>query len=199
MTATATLEPTQTARESRRLYNPAGWTVTSGVWTILADCRDHMRSDLIPAAYGMPPREQIIDGRPLEEYTPFHDLGSNAAAKLLEVLPAATLTERQNLGPSLGACLAAAAGAAGRVRLSGYAIGPQRHDERVTVEGMWIADPDLLDLNLCGIHGKDCDCRQVWDTIRTRYSLDARHRPDEIRHARRYWNEGPKGTWIWWD
>ena len=136
---------------------------------------------------------------PFDDYTPFHDLGPQAAARLLEVLPEAQLADRQNLAPTLGSLLRACARADGRVRLSGYAIGPRRPDERVTVEALWIADPDLLDMEVHDEHDEGCCCRVLWDTVRERYGLDARALPDEMRPMRRQWTHGQVGTWLWWD
>lgn len=136
---------------------------------------------------------------PFDDYTPFHDLGPQAAARLLEVLPEAQLADRQNLAPTLGSLLRACARADGRVRLSGYAIGPRRPDERVTVEALWIADPDLLDMEVHDEHDEGCRCRVLWDTVRERYGLDARALPDEMRPMRRQWTHGQVGTWLWWD
>ena len=134
-----------------------------------------------------------------DDYTPFHDLGPQAAARLLEVLPEAQLADRQNLAPTLGSLLRACARADGRVRLSGYAIGPRRPDERVTVEALWIADPDLLRMEVHDEHDEDCRCRVLWDAVRERYGLDARALPDEMRPMRRQWTHGQVGTWLWWD
>ncbi len=139
------------------------------------------------------------DDAPFDDYTPFHDLGPGAAARLLEVLPEAQLADRQNLAPTLGSLLRACARADGRVRLSGYAIGPRRPDERVTVEALWIADPDLLDMEVHDEHDEGCCCRVLWDTVRERYGLDARALPDEMRPMRRQWTHGQVGTWLWWD
>ena len=140
----------------------------------------------------------FVDG-PVDDYMPFHDLGPQAAARLLEVLPEAQLADRQNLAPTLGSLLRACARADGRVRLSGYAIGPRRPDERVTVEALWIADPDLLDMEVHDEHDEGCRCRVLWDTVRERYELDARALPDEMRPMRRQWTHGWVGTWLWWD
>ena len=38
-----------------------------------------------------------LEDEPFDDYTPFHDLGPDAAARLLEVLPEAQLADRQNL------------------------------------------------------------------------------------------------------
>lgn len=181
------------------MYGRRGWSVRCGMWQVIGDYRDRMRADLIPASHGMGPCSLVENGAPLEDYTPFHDLGPSAARRLLEILPREQMGDRQNLGPSLGACLRACVAGRGRMRLSGYAIGPQRLDERMTVEGMWLADRNLLDMDLCEVHEDGCQCRELWYAVRDCYSLDARCQPDEVRHALRYWNHGEEGTWLWWD
>lgn len=207
------------------LYGPRGWSVRAGVRLLLAACRDDLRSvgPPAPAHPGPEPEgpdfdagfrgddedlggdaedpvlDEPGDNAPFDDYTPFHDLGPGAAARLLEVLPEAQLADRQNLAPTLGSLLRACARADGRVRLSGYAIGPRRPDERVTVEALWIADPDLLDMEIHDEHDEGCCCRVLWDTVRERYGLDARALPDEMRPMRRQWTHGQVGTWLWWD
>lgn len=207
------------------LYGPRGWSVRAGVRPLLAACRDDLRSvgPPAPARPGPEPEgpdfdagfwgdaedlgggaedpvlDEPGDDAPFDDYTPFHDLGPQAAARLLEVLPEAQLADRQNLAPTLGSLLRACARADGRVRLSGYAIGPRRPDERVTVEALWIADPDLLDMEVHDEHDEGCCCRVLWDTVRERYGLDARALPDEMRPMRRQWTHGRIGTWLWWD
>ena len=214
-------------QEDAGLYGPRGWSVEAGVWHELARCRDDLRSvgPPAPARPGPEPGELVLDAdfqgddeglwgddedlggdaedlvldEPEDDYTPFHDLGPQAAARLLQILPEAQLADRQNLAPTLGSLLRACARADGRVRLSGYAIGPRRPDERVTVEALWIADPDLLDMEVHDEHDEGCCCRVLWDTVRERYGLDARALPDEMRPMRRQWTHGQVGTWLWWD
>ena len=207
------------------LYGPRGWSVCAGVRPLLAACRDDLRSvgPPAPAHPGPEPEgsdfdagfwggaedlggdaegpvlDEPGDDAPFDDYTPFHDLGPQAAARLLQILPEAQLADRQNLAPTLGSLLRACARADGRVRLSGYAIGPRRPDERVTVEALWIADPDLLDMEVHDEHDEGCCCRVLWDTVRERYGLDARALPDEMRPMRRQWTHGQVGTGLWWD
>ena len=182
------------------MYGPRGWSVRAGVWHELARCRDELRSTVIPAEYGFAPAGFIgDDGVPVDDYTPFHDLGPGIARRLLEILPDPQLEDRQNLGPTLGVLLRACVRARGRVRLSGYAIGPQRRDERLSVEGLWIADPDLLGYELAEEHDEHCRCQDLWELVRERYDLDAYGVPDEVKLLRRHWTRGPVGTWIWWD
>lgn len=202
------------------LYGPRGWSVRAGVRSLLAACRDDLRSVGPPALAHSDPEpedpdsdadfwnddeasggdaEDLVLDEPEDDYTPFHDLGPQAAARLLQILPEAQLADRQNLAPTLGSLLRACARADGRVRLSGYAIGPRRPDERVTVEALWIADPDLLGMEVHDEHDEGCRCRVLWDAVRERYGLDARALPDEMRPMRRQWTHGPIGTWLWWD
>lgn len=187
------------ATEEEGLYGPRGWSVRAGVWEVLAGARDELRSTMIPGRFGIAPQGHIDKEGPVDDYTPFHDMGPSAARRLLEILPARQLEDRQNLGPSLGCLLRACASASGRVRLSGYGIGPQRSDERVTVEALWVADPDLLDLEIDDDHEEGCCCQQVWQMVEERYGLDARACPDEISVIRLQWSWGEPGTWLWWD
>lgn len=193
-------EPGQTSG----LYGPRGWTVNAGVWLVLADFRDALRSDAIPAAFGHPAAGLIVDGVPRDDYTPFHGLDGSGAARLREAMkdtPEA-LTDRQNLSPSLGRLLDACEAAEGRMVLSGYGIGPQRNDERVTVEALWVADPDLLAMDVTDSHEAGCQCRDLWKAVRERYGLDAEAMPDEIRKCPRPASTQPPtemGWWMWWD
>lgn len=180
------------------MYGPRGWSVRAGVWEVLAQAADELRGCMIPASHGLDPAT-VLDGRPQSDYTPFHDLGPDQARRLLEILPPAQLQDRQNLGPTLGSALRACVAGNGRVRLSGYGIGPQRRDERVTVEGMWIADSDLLAFEVDEEHSEGCRCLELWDRVRRRYELLAQCPPDEIRQLRRLWTSGEVGTWVWWD
>lgn len=182
------------------LYGPRGWSVEAGVWHELCKCRDELRSVIIPTEFGHDPEGRITDdGVPEDDYTPYHDLGPRTARRLLDILPEAQLSDRQNLAPSLGVLLRACVGADGRVRLSGYAIGPQRSDERITAEGLWIEDPDLLDIAVEWAQDAERSHRAVWEVVRRRYDLDAESSPDEIRTMPRQWTYGPLGTWLWWD
>lgn len=199
--STMTTPPTARVRqdEERGLYGPRGWSVRAGVWDVLAQCRDELRSIDVPTSHGLAPSGLIEDGEPLDDYTPFHDLGPAEARRLLEILPDEQLEDRQNLSPSLGSLLRACVRAQGRVRLSGYGIGPRRSDERVTVEALWVQDPDLLEMEVHDQHDEGCCCRQLWDTVRRRYDLDAQAVPDEMRACRRLRTTGALGTWLWWD
>ncbi|MDO5067644.1 MAG: hypothetical protein Q4D96_10230 [Propionibacteriaceae bacterium] len=150
------------------------------------------------------PAHTIVDGVPQEDYIPFRALTRSGAARLRETMKETpnALDDRQNLAPSLGCLLDACEKAEGRMVLSGYGIGPQRDDERVTVDALWVADPDLLDLNVTREHDSDCQCRMMWRMIRERYGLDTEAMPDEIlRCVRpgRAEGDADMGWWLWWD
>lgn len=143
--------------------------------------------------------QPIEDGVPVQDYTPLHNIGSYEARELLGMLPSDVLTDRHNLSPSLARLLRVCAGASGKVRLSGYGIGPQRSDERISIDGMWIDAPECLELLEHEEHSPRCDCVSVWKRLKKQYWLDAEGIPDEIQVMPRHWDRGPLGIWLWWD
>lgn len=161
------------------LYGPQGWTVAAGVWPILTHGK--------------------LTESPTRDYIPFTHLGPTQASALLSLLPAEQLEDRQNLAPTLGCLLRACVQAEGSVELYGYGIGPQRSDERISAEAMWIADDDLREWEIFEDHVPGCHCHEIWHTVRDRYHLDAQCIPDEIRVMERHQGNGQWGTWLWWD
>lgn len=143
--------------------------------------------------------QPIEDGVPVQDYTPLHNIGPYEARELLGMLPSDVLTDRHNLSPSLARLLRVCAGASGKVRLSGYGIGPQRSDERISIDGMWIDAPECLELLEHEEHSPRCACVTVWKRLKKQYRLDAEGIPDEIQVMPRHWDRGPLGIWLWWD
>ena len=135
----------------------------------------------------------------MSDYVPFRGMDAATAADLLNRLPAAALSDRQNLAPSLKTMLTACAGADGQVRLCGYGIGPQREDERLSAEALWVADADLQGYEVLVEHSRDCQCSALWERVRDRYELDAGCIPDDIVRTRPEWAGGAVGWWMWWD
>ncbi|MBF0695976.1 hypothetical protein [Actinomyces bowdenii] len=186
-------------RREEGLYGPAGWSVRVGMWPLLAQWPDPRRSvGLAPAGWCGP---SLIDAGagPVSDYVPFQGLDAATAQQLLEILPEPALADRQNLAPTLGAMLTACARADGQVRLSGYGIGPQRDDERLSAEALWVADTDLQDLRIHPEHRGECQCQELWSRIASRYRLDGLAMPDEILRTRPEWASGAQGWWLWWD
>lgn len=180
--------------DSQRLYGPPGWTVSIGMWHLLEPWLDTPRC--LPEEAAL--RTDAV-GAPMSDYVPFHGMDASTAAELLARVPAPALADRQNLSPSLRAMLRACAGADGRVRLSGYGIGPQRDDERLSAEALWIADPDLQGYEVFAEHSRSCQCSALWERVSRRYDLDARSVPDDIVRTRPEWAGGGVGWWMWWD
>ena len=180
--------------DSPRLYGPPGWTVRIGLWHLLEPWLDAPRC--LP---GETPLRTDALGAPMSDYVPFRGMDAATAADLLLRLPAPALVDRQNLSPSLRTMLTACAHADGRVRLSGYGIGPQREDERLSVEALWVADPDLQGYEVFVEHSRACQCSALWDRVKQRYELDAQGIPDDIVRTRPEWAGGAVGWWMWWD
>lgn len=172
-------------------YGPRGWTAHLGLWPILLDLYDTGRD--LTQGQGV----DLDNTGPSSDYVPFCEMNSKEAQTLLEVLPEDALEDRQNCAPSLRAMLQACVQGSGSVRLSGYGIGPQRYDERISVEALWVADEDLADLWISPTHAEGCQCRQLWDTVSSRYHLDAQGEPDELRRTQD--PTGQAGWWLWWD
>ena len=177
--------------DSPRLYGPPGWTVRIGLWHLLEPWLDAPRC--LP---GETPLRTDALGAPMSDYVPFRGMDAATAADLLLRLPAPALVDRQNLSPSLRTMLTACAHADGRVRLSGYGIGPQREDERLSVEALWVADPDLQGYEVFVEHSRACQCSALWERVRDRYELDAHSVPDDIVRTRPEWAGGGVGWWM---
>jgi len=180
--------------DSQRLYGPPGWTVRIGLWCLLEPWLDVPRC--LPGETAL---HMDAVGAPMSDYVPFRGMDAATAADLLALIPVPALADRQNLSPSLKAMLTACAGADGRVRLSGYGIGPQREDERLSAEALWVADPDLQGYEVFAEHNRLCQCSALWERVKERYELDARCIPDDIVRTRPEWAGGGVGWWMWWD
>ena len=186
--------PPTGATGSERLYGPPGWTVRIGLWPLLEPWLDAPRR--LPGETAL--RVDAV-GAPTSDYVPFRGMDAATAADLLARLPVPALADRQNLSPSLESMLTACARADGRVRLSGYGIGPQRDDERLSAEALWVADADLQGYEVLVEHSRDCQCSALWERVRDRYELDAGCIPDDIVRTRPEWAGGAVGWWMWWD
>ena len=175
----------------QRLYGPEGWTLDSGVWNVAS------RSE--PDEEGA-----IVDGKPTTDYVRFNRLGSAGAQTLLDNLPAEALKDKQNCGPELERLLKACAAHQDKVLLSGYCIAPERTDERITVDAVWVSDelaPELEGLSVKRSHDKNCHCKRVWEAAAKRFNLNADTMPDDITH-RAALGRSPQtseGWYFWWD
>lgn len=187
---------------------PRGWTFELGLPDLVAP----FVSPVPLAAY-----RRLLDGGPAAEEAwrrhgsgllYYAGLGSEAAQALLERLPEDELVLRQNDSPTLGAFLRSAAAHPGVVELHGYCVGPDRADERFSVEGVLIYAH--LELNVESFdyweeeetrHTDACECRELWRIAQEEYGLaDALRFPDEIGPFSARWRKDEYQCWrLWWD
>lgn len=158
---------------------PRGWTVTSGVTEVVE-----------PFVVHLPDDHGGLAG--------FYGLDGEAAAELLDRLPAAALTDRQNDAPTLGRILETAAEHPGLVEVHGYLVGPDRWDERITAEAFTVRAWNRL--GVVEGHGDGCECQVLLERVRELGIDDALAPPHQIRPDT--WptdDDGVTGWYLWWD
>ena len=114
--------PTVIANPVPGLYGHSGWLDDTGIRTLL--------------------RPLTASGSECSDYARVQGIGSAVAERLLALLPAGQLEDRQNNAPALGDLLSAAVAHPG-VRLCGYMIAPPRWDERLTIDALLVPASDL--------------------------------------------------------
>ncbi|MDO5720124.1 MAG: hypothetical protein Q4P05_05255 [Actinomycetaceae bacterium] len=175
-------------RSDEGFYGMRGWTTKLEIRSIL---RPYLTESVFPWL-----ADEANESEELADYEPFHGLKASAAQRLLAVLPERNLTERQNFSPTCEAMLRAAANHPSEVELVGYAIGPARQDERVSIEGLiyyWDGEDRF---NPTTQHART----RLWETIRNKLELhSATLPPDELHRFRPAWDPRREGWWVWWD
>lgn len=179
-------------RDSRRrergdegLYGKRGWTED-----LAGDLEHFTSSTYVPYAYA-----GSFDGKDHKNgdmgIMRFSGLDSQAASSMATNLPDGASRDRQNDSPSLGVMLASAAQNPGTVELSGYVVGQDRSDERLTVDEVLIFDTEMT---------KSEDPVAAMHAARNVYGLvDATRRPDEMQLVDVPWRAGQKAWRLWWD
>ena len=114
--------PTVIANPVPGLYGHSGWLDDTGIRALLSPLADA--------------------GSECSDYTRVQGIGAPVAERLLALLPAEQLEDRQNNAPALGDLLSAAVAHPG-VRLCGYLIAPPRWDERLTIDAVLVPASDL--------------------------------------------------------
>ena len=114
--------PTIIANPVPGLYGHSGWLDDTGIRALL--------------------RPLAASGSECSDYVRVQGIGSAVAERLLALLPAGQLEDRQNNAPALGDLLSAAVAHPG-VRLCGYMIAPPRWDERLTIDAVLVPASDL--------------------------------------------------------
>lgn len=114
--------PTVIANPVPGLYGHSGWLDDTGIRALL--------------------RPLTASGSECSDYARVQGIGAPVAERLLALLPAEQLEDRQNNAPALGDLLSAAVAHPG-VRLCGYMIAPPRWDERLTIDALLVPASDL--------------------------------------------------------
>ena len=114
--------PTVIANPVPGLYGHSGWLDDTGIRALL--------------------RPLTASGSECSDYARVQGIGAPVAERLLALLPAEQLEDRQNNAPALGDLLSAAVTHPG-VRLCGYMIAPPRWDERLTIDAVLVPASDL--------------------------------------------------------
>ena len=131
------------------------------------------------------------------DYVPLARIDYIQARLALRLLPPLALKDRQNRAPELGSLLRACAASEGDIWLQGYLIGPARSDERLSVDGIFIAQDERGPWRVDTFHSAACQCQGLWGYLQSELGLDGAM-PDEI-----IWHEmdatGAQGWWLWWD
>lgn len=185
--------------------HPRGWTFELGVPDIVAP---FVGPSTLQSYRALLDGGEAADKRWREQGSGllrFAGLDGRAAAQLLDRLPAQDLEDRQNDSPTLGAFLRSAAAHPDVVELHGYCVGPDRNDERFSVEGVLIyAHPELnvetFDWWYEGKHTEACECAELWRLAQETYGLgDALCPPHEIGPFTASWRSYETCWRLWWD
>lgn len=163
------------------IYGSRGWSVLSGVASLSLQYSDWGWMDMAAEFPGVKP-EKMID------YLPFSGGDEWLAKQLRERLPENALADRQNYGPSLGEILSLTVANPGEVLFSGYLIGPQRFDERISSDAIY------LTAKVLGLDIDNTDESAAYEALGT-LKLDAVDAPDEISL---YYRDQPYWR-FWWD
>ncbi|OKL49926.1 hypothetical protein [Boudabousia marimammalium] len=191
-------------RYRRRFESPeleSGWTVESGIFDLIEPCispdqlKDFLQfSRLVQSESEV---EQAGDNSP-PDFARFKNLTAETVLELIERLPGRALADRQNEAPLLLDFLRACLKNPDDVSLFGYYVGPQRGDERISVEGMLYHRHS--DLEIKRFHDESCSCDELWDYIveECDWSEAIISTPDELTEVS---SEHPQGVgWrLWWD
>ncbi|MDO5671791.1 MAG: hypothetical protein Q4G30_02885 [Actinomycetaceae bacterium] len=174
------------------LYGPRAWTLDTGVMETVLPFTFWKR-------LGTQGLEAFEAGAHISDYTPFVGLGAQAAQRLLEILPEGAHKDTQNFGPQLGELLSIVAAHPGTVGVSGYIIGPQRVDERLSVETLIVIGyPEVLAQS--GDENPGVVDAMAWMEIKTGLGIVTEvSMPDEIWVAPCPWDPESLAWHLWWD
>lgn len=155
------------------MYEQSGWTTERGIHLIL---KEHRR-----------PRRKRKTTDPLDSYETITEIRRETARKLLETLPETNLNDRQNFSPTVRELLSLASEKPEEIELFGYAIGAQRPDERVSLEGFTYYPTNTTYLEQL----------THWETLANTLDIRSHQAPPDAIHL--VGNGSRVGIWVWWD
>lgn len=173
-----TMSIPNTEVDTEGFYGQRGWTTQKKIRRIL---HPFLAESVFPWLVDKSQNTEVLG-----DYEPFHGLSAAAAKQLLEILPNRNLAERQNFSPTCEDMLRAAIDNPDTVELVGYAIGPNRRDERISFEGLiYYVDQGDNDANPVSAGART----RLWHKIRSDLKLESAHlEPDELHRFRPAWN-----------
>lgn len=168
------------------MYGISGWTLEYGVRDLLGDYLSPF-GDL--------------------SFSRFADVEADTIAQLAALLPPANLEDRQNCAPTMSELIGAALRRPQQVTLSGYLVGPPRHDERVSVDGLTVTGTPICAGGGWGVEPQVEERLRVWLALGDYLGCEAsaENCPDEIIPIadRNTGDSGSvpmtQGWWVWWD
>lgn len=168
------------------LYGTAGWTVECGIHDLLGEY--------------LSPFGDV-------SFTRFADLDADTLTTLLALLPPANMEDRQNHAPTLRELSAAALARPKQVTLSGYIVGPPRHDERVSIDGLVVNGTPIAASGGWGSEPLGEERLRIWNLLGEYLGCEAcaSNCPDEMVPLRQadedtgLFVHGQQGWWLWWD
>ncbi|EEH63474.1 hypothetical protein HMPREF0044_1398 [Gleimia coleocanis DSM 15436] len=168
------------------MYATRGWTTQRGINRLILPY-------LSDRLWGWLEAEEPY-AKPFADYEAFEGVGAKPAAQLLDRLPVGNLSDRQNNSPQCVELLELAVNHPTEIELFGYAIGPGRFDERITIEGfIYYEQNPTLNENSDG-HPN------LWEVITNKLEIRTHLAPpDDLHLTRAHWNPCKVGWWAWWD
>lgn len=159
--------------------------------------------------------EPFVTSMPADpgDLTRFAGLDGTTAGLLLERLSADRLADRQNHAPTLGTLLGVAAAYPDEVELRGYLVGPERADERLTVEGLdlygvgALLAPEQAGAPIAATDVEadvrrmdpDATAMLVWGLVQHLGVDDATGPPDAVTEQVTAWRPNETCWSLWWD
>ncbi len=192
---------------------PRGWTFDLGIPEIVAgysnpsDLEQYRQLRFGGQAAADAWRRELSHGGLLY----YRGLTGEAAQRLLDVLPPSALAERQNDAPTVGTFLRAATAHPDEIELTGYCVGPDRADERFSVEGLRLFPSSEAGIDLyvqtfdewaaeVPDHEDRCQCEELWEIVQSRYGVDdAITFPTRMAAVEDFGVRSPRRGWLlWW-